>query len=139
VNALPSAPVPFPVEVIVLSSFRTEWIADHPFPIVSPALSSRAFVRLVTKERPPTYAHLVRADVILNSNTEGLKMGRPVGIVILFCLLAQAATTFDLSADFSLRNNPNQAWQYGYSETNSLDPAQFRIDKSTGASVNVTA
>ena len=60
-------------------------------------------------------------------------MGRPVGIVILFCLLAQAATTFDLSGDFSLRNNPNQAWQYGYSETNSLDPAQFRIDKSTGA------
>lgn len=45
----------------------------------------------------------------------------------------QAATTFDLSADFSLRDNPNQAWQYGYSETNSLDPAQFRIDKSTGA------
>ena len=59
-------------------------------------------------------------------------MGRLVGIVILFCLLAQATTTFDLSADFSLRNNPNQAWQYGYSETNSLDPAQFRIDKSTG-------
>jgi hypothetical protein len=53
VNALPSAPVPFPVEVIVLSSFSTEWIADHPFPIVSPALISRAFVRLVTKKRLP--------------------------------------------------------------------------------------
>ena len=45
-------------------------------------------------------------------------MGRPVAIVIFFCLFAQATTTFDLSADFSLRNNPNQAWHYGYSETN---------------------
>jgi hypothetical protein len=62
-----------------------------------------------------------------------LRIGRPVVVVILFSFLAQAATTFDLSADFSLRNNPNQGWQYGYSETNSLDPAQFRIDKSTGA------
>ncbi len=57
-----------------------------------------------------------------------------IAALILFCLLARAAATiFDLSADFSLRNNPNQVWQYGYSETNSLDPSQFRIDKSTGA------
>jgi hypothetical protein len=59
-------------------------------------------------------------------------MGRPASLFILFCLLAKAATTFDLSADFSLQNNPNQVWQYGYSETNSLDPALFRLDKSTG-------
>ncbi len=59
-------------------------------------------------------------------------MGRPAGSVILFWLLAQAATTFDMSADFSLQNNPNQVWQYGYSETNSLDPSLFRFDKSTG-------
>jgi hypothetical protein len=133
VNALPSAPVPFPVEVIVLSSFSTAWIADHPFPIVSPALSSRAFVRLVTKKRLPDLRALGSGGRYPKLKYRRIKMGRPVGIVILFCLLAQAATTFDLSADFSLRNNPNQAWQYGYSETNSLDPAQFRIDKSTGA------
>src|SRR5271155_186469 len=54
-------------------------------------------------------------------------------IVIIFAQLApapttQAPTTFDLSADFSFRDNPNQVWQYGYSETNSLAPDQFRID-----------
>ncbi len=53
--------------------------------------------------------------------------------MVLLCLLARAATTFDLSADFSLQNNPNTVWQYGYSETSSLDPAQFRIDKAKGA------
>ncbi|MGH9544912.1 MAG: hypothetical protein ACRD23_06820 [Terriglobales bacterium] len=57
-------------------------------------------------------------------------MFRTAGIVILLALFAGApATIFDLSADFSLRQNPNQAWQYGYSATNSLDPAQFRLDK----------
>src|ERR1035441_5753412 len=55
--------------------------------------------------------------------------------VILFGLLARAQTTFDLSADFSLRDNPNKVWQYGYSDTNSLAPDQFRFDKySDGAS-----
>jgi hypothetical protein len=54
-------------------------------------------------------------------------------VIVLFCQLAQAATTFDLSAEFSMRDNPNKVWQYGYSETNSLDPSQFRLDKSTGA------
>ena len=43
-------------------------------------------------------------------------------------LFAQAQTTFDLSADFSFRDNPNKVWQYGYSETNSLAPDQFRVD-----------
>lgn len=46
--------------------------------------------------------------------------------VFALCLIAQA---FDLAADFSLRSNPNQVWEYGYSETNSLDPAQFRLDR----------
>lgn len=50
-------------------------------------------------------------------------------IVMCFCLLAQAQTTFDLSDDFSLQNNPNKVWQYGYSATNSLAPDQFRFDK----------
>ena len=50
-------------------------------------------------------------------------------LVILFSLLAPAATTFDLSADFSFQNNPNGVWQYGYSATHSLDPSQFRIDE----------
>jgi hypothetical protein len=49
-------------------------------------------------------------------------------IVIIFGLFAQAPRTFDLSADFSLRDNPNKVWQYGYSATNSLAPDQFRID-----------
>lgn len=60
-------------------------------------------------------------------------MIRSVGLPLLLCALLQAAQTFDLSADFSLRNNPNQIWQYGYSETNSLDPAQFRLDQVTGS------
>src|SRR5271163_1515335 len=49
-------------------------------------------------------------------------------IVLIFAQLAQAPTTFDLSADFSFRNNPNKVWQYGYSATNSLAPDQFRVD-----------
>ena len=56
-------------------------------------------------------------------------------IVMSLCLLAQAQTTFDLSGDFSLQNNPNKVWQYGYSATDSLAPDQFRFDKySDGAS-----
>src|ERR1039458_9184678 len=56
-------------------------------------------------------------------------MGRIAVTVILFGLLARAQTTFDLSADFSLRDNPNKVWQYGYSATNSLAPDQFQFDK----------
>jgi hypothetical protein len=58
-------------------------------------------------------------------------MTRIVLILILSCLLARAQTTYDLSADFSLRDNPNKVWQYGYSASNSLAPDQFRLDKQT--------
>jgi hypothetical protein len=58
-------------------------------------------------------------------------MGRMAGVFLSFCLAAQAGTSFDLSDDFSLRKNPNQVWQYGYSATASLDPAQFRLDEFT--------
>jgi hypothetical protein len=34
----------------------------------------------------------------------------------------------DVAADFSLTKNPNGVWQYGYSETESLEPDQFRFD-----------
>ena len=57
-------------------------------------------------------------------------------IVIIFGQLAQAPTTFDLSADFSFRDNPSKVWQYGYSATNSLASDQFRVDMqsdSTGS------
>jgi hypothetical protein len=43
-------------------------------------------------------------------------------------VFSPASTTFDLNADFSIDQNPNKLWEYGYSETNSLDPAQFRLD-----------
>ncbi len=46
---------------------------------------------------------------------------------------AQAQKTFDLSDDFSLQNNPNRVWQYGYSVSNSLAPDQFRFDKYSDA------
>ncbi len=58
-------------------------------------------------------------------------MTRIVLILILSCLLARAQTTYDLSADFSLRDNPNKVWQYGYSASNSLAPDQFRLEKQT--------
>lgn len=56
-------------------------------------------------------------------------MERIAVIVTFFGLLAQSPATFDLSADFSLQHNPNKAWQYGYSETHSLAPDQFRVDR----------
>jgi hypothetical protein len=49
-------------------------------------------------------------------------------LCIMFSQLAHAPQTFDLSADFSFSDNPNKVWQYGYSETNSLAPDQFRLD-----------
>ena len=55
-------------------------------------------------------------------------------VVMFLALLARAQTTFDLSADFSLHDNPNKVWQYGYSATNSLAPDQFQLDKHTEAS-----
>jgi hypothetical protein len=67
------------------------------------------------------------------ASSKGIRMSLAAIIVILFAQLASAPATFDLSADFSLRDNPNHAspsrvWQYGYSETNSLAPDQFRLD-----------
>jgi hypothetical protein len=56
-------------------------------------------------------------------------MWASVAIFAVLALLAPARTTFDLSADFSLQNNPGKVWQYGYSATNSLDPSQFRLDE----------
>ena len=35
---------------------------------------------------------------------------------------------FDVAHDFSPAKNPQGVWQYGYSETNSLAPDQFRLD-----------
>jgi hypothetical protein len=61
-------------------------------------------------------------------------MGRIAAIVMFLGVLAQAQTTFDLSADFSLQENPHKVWQYGYSETNSLAPDQFRLDKYSDGS-----
>jgi hypothetical protein len=55
-------------------------------------------------------------------------MVRIAGLIVLLGVLAGSQKTFDLSADFSLKNNPNRVWQYGYSATNSLAPDQFRID-----------
>jgi len=56
-------------------------------------------------------------------------MLRAIVILVLFNSFAQAATVFDLATDFSFKENPNKVWQYGYSATNSLDPAEFRVDK----------
>jgi hypothetical protein len=56
-------------------------------------------------------------------------MLRQGAIILSFCWLVHAATIFDPAADFSLKSNPNHVWQYGYSETHSLGPGQFRLDK----------
>lgn len=56
-------------------------------------------------------------------------MLKPIVLMLSVSCLTQAATIFDPAADFSLSANPNHVWQYGYSETHSLDPAQFRLDK----------
>ena len=61
-------------------------------------------------------------------------MYRTLGFLLALSSFAQAATTFDLSADFSFRNSPNSVWQYGYSATNSLDPREFRADEYADAS-----
>ena len=43
-------------------------------------------------------------------------------------VFSRAATKFDLNEDFSVQQNSNRVWEYGYSATNSLDPAQFRLN-----------
>lgn len=53
---------------------------------------------------------------------------RCLTLIVLLLGSAHAPTTYDLSDDFSLQNNPNKVWQYGYSETNSLAADQFRVD-----------
>jgi hypothetical protein len=58
-------------------------------------------------------------------------MTRLAGLIILACLLAYPQTSFDVASDFSLEKNPNSVWQYGYSATRSLDPAEFRLDTQT--------
>ena len=64
-------------------------------------------------------------------------MGRLAVIVAFFALLAQPEATFDLSVDFSLRDNPNKVWQYGYSATNSRAADQFRLDQRADATVPI--
>ncbi len=51
--------------------------------------------------------------------------------VILVPSFMGAQTTFNPGVDFSLTDNPNGVWQYGYSETESLAPDQFRFDQYT--------
>jgi len=61
-----------------------------------------------------------------------MRLATPVIVLMLGVLmlgqLAQAQKTFDLSAAFSFRDNPNKVWQYGYSASDSLAPDQFRVD-----------
>jgi hypothetical protein len=54
---------------------------------------------------------------------------RRTAILFLCSSYAFAATTFNLSSDFSFKNNPGHVWQYGYSSTESFEPAQFQLDK----------
>lgn len=55
-----------------------------------------------------------------------------LGALLLLCgMTAHARQVFDLSADFSMKNNPNSVWKYGYSATNSLAPDQFRLDQQS--------
>jgi hypothetical protein len=56
-------------------------------------------------------------------------MLRVAAISVILALHMHAAKVFDLSKEFSFRYNPDTVWQYGYSETNSLDPDEFRVDE----------
>ena len=54
--------------------------------------------------------------------------------MLLACLAggmawSQQQRQFDLGRDFSSAKNPAGVWQYGYSATPTLDPADFRLDK----------
>ena len=73
----------------------------------------------------------MNAEVRNNGATSCLtaKIGCLAPLLLLCGMAAHAQQVFDLSADFSVKNNPNKVWQYGYSETNSLAPDQFRLDK----------
>jgi len=52
-------------------------------------------------------------------------------LLLLRGMTVHAQQVFDLSADFSTKNNSNSVWQYGYSATNSLAPDQFRPDQQS--------
>ena len=49
----------------------------------------------------------------------------------------QQQRQFDLGRDFSPVKNPAGVWQYGYSATSSLDPAEFRLDEYSNQAVPV--
>src|SRR5271169_2676416 len=74
-------------------------------------------------------------NVQLRNNAAGFCWTAKIGCLGAFLLLggmtAHAQQVFDLSADFSMKNNPNSVWQYGYSATNSLAPEQFRVDENS--------
>ncbi len=53
-----------------------------------------------------------------------------LGLIVLFAM-STWAQVFDLSADFSLAKNPNAAWEYGFSATNSLAADQFQLDQKS--------
>lgn len=76
-------------------------------------------------------------DRLQSEKSGGISMSLAAIIVIIFGLFAQEPTTFDLSADFSFRDNPNKVWQYGYSATNSLAPGEFRLDQYADAAGTV--
>ena len=64
--------------------------------------------------------------------------------ILLACLSGgmawsqQPRTSSTWAADFSTQKNPTGVWQYGYSATPSLDPAEFRIDKYSNRAVPVS-
>ena len=57
-------------------------------------------------------------------------MFRRISLIAVFLAgPGHTATVYDPATDLPLRKNPSEVWQYGYSETSSLDPAQFRLDQ----------
>lgn len=56
------------------------------------------------------------------------KVGVLASMFLLSSVLANGQTVFDLSVDFSFKNNRDAVWQYGYSLEDSLAPDQFRFD-----------
>jgi len=62
-------------------------------------------------------------------------------MIVLACMSGvasgQTGRKFDLGADFSTQKNPNGVWQYGYSATPTLDPAEFRLDQYSNRAVPV--
>jgi hypothetical protein len=51
-----------------------------------------------------------------------------LALAFSFGLFAQKGKVFDLSESFEFSQTSDSTWQYGYSETPSLDPEQFRLD-----------